>query len=734
MNFPHRVLSQAALCFAIGLLACPTASAAWAHWNTTDSLTVWHDGDNWLGGTVPAPGDHARIGSLAGIQNAGVRIDQPVFIDQLDVLDGMALLNLSVDGVAHPITVAGVAQAHGVNLDEPALNPSVLRLFRGVSPYDLSAEFLVLNSGADLDLRGGAVIDIDEYAFVSSGSTIEGRGVINLGAAGDQVTLRNEGAISSTGASGLTLNQLGDGRFDLDGASDNGVLGVSRGSFTTGAGPARMTINGSGLTDSFSGQIKMATGRSLTMNLSEGWIADSQSEIWFSASSAEGGPARLSGDHLTLEGRLRVFQSPFDAVAWADIESDVTINESASIEMQEGALSFDSKTVVNGGTFTLDEKAHLAFHGETAIRGGDFSTPSMDPLEASVTFNGETEWEGNVHFAVSARQSGDATVTAISVIHADLFDMDGPVWNADRPSWQINSSLVVNADTINAEEGNLFRGSMHVAGGFLGKATINLSDPAAHWTMAGVLSLDNNVPFGTVRLAGSAVRLEGVLNVEGAAAGVSADAVFAALSETSFSAPEASLVMSGRTRVEDGALFFGEGTVGNSASGQMTLDDGVSTDEVGLANQGLLDIDDEIGIATVDRFQNLAEGVLAIDLAGHVLGDSFDHLMVAGAAEIDGTLSVDLMTDEGGTPLFTPALGDEFMIMTSLGGVSGEFSTVLSTEAGGNVYGWEVLYHPHDITIRLANIIPEPAGLVSVVGAIAIGLMQRKEPITRAHE
>lgn len=80
-------------------------------------------------------------------------------------------------------------------------------------------------------------------------------------------------------------------------------------------------------------------------------------------------------------------------------------------------------------------------------------------------------------------------------------------------------------------------------------------------------------------------------------------------------------------------------------------------------------------------YTQLDFGVMAIDLGGTANPDpesaEFDQLLIAGAAQLDGTLDLKLLDG------YTPTPGDTFSILTA-GSVAGEFDTVLGP-AGYNV-------------------------------------------------
>ena len=274
--------------------------------------------------------------------------------------------------------------------------------------------------------------------------------------------------------------------------------------------------------------------------------------------------------------------------------------------------------------------------------------------------------------------------------------------------------------------------AMTISSGSFSRLNINLTDPEAAVDDGGHAEPGATAsPFGaTKRRSGSDVRIAGAVNVDGTDIRVDANTEFAPGSVTTFVDSASGLSMRQHGRVMAGAEFVGDGLLRTALTGSLTLDDGANTSNVGVFNLGHLDIDPETGIVAVDRFENTATGTLAIDLSGHLLGEEFDHLQVTGEALLDGTLAVDFLT-EGlvGDGLFIPEIGDEFLILTSLDGVTGEFTNVLPTIADGNAYGWEVLYHPHDVTIRLDSVgpaVPEPASLVLLAVGVVCTCFSRR--------
>lgn len=175
------------------------------------------------------------------------------------------------------------------------------------------------------------------------------------------------------------------------------------------------------------------------------------------------------------------------------------------------------------------------------------------------------------------------------------------------------------------------------------------------------------------------------------------------------------LRMRGLTVVDADTTFTGSGTLQNGVGGSMLLDTGVSLSEVGLTNSGILRIGEAgPGVAAVDRFTSVDGAIWAIDIGGYLAGAEHDLLLVTGGgASLAGVINVSLLGLGG--PTFAPNIGDEFTILSALGGVSGVFSNDPVTQVGGLTYDWTVIYTPNTVVLRLDNIIPAP-GSVALLG------------------
>lgn len=715
-------------------LAIQSQSASGNEWVGGDGF--WSDPANWGDNSVPGITDLVFIGAFESpVQDLLIQIDQPAFVEDLRIGNGNQLTNRVLPaGDAFPVSAQAALAIRGENILNPGPSqPAALFIYPSAAPVDLTASQVSLSADSELGLRLGAVANIGSSLLIGPDARLTGQGVVNF--SGGFFTASNDGTIDAQGV--MTINQLADALFDLDGTNESGKLFVGGNSFGDG-GPQvndHFTFNGTSLTDPFSGQLTLANDRHLTMNLTEGWTMDADSSISVGIDGATNQPATINGSHVTLEGELLLIapQVAFERAA-ARFNADATINPSASVSLGTDAqLQFHGATTINGGEFTLAQGfTDLHFFEPTVVRGGVFSTHSDLHTDGQVTFRDPTEWDGEVTINGVARQMDDATVSGETTIHAQRFDMDGAPESPFQADWQLNSSLVVNAENINLEDDNVFDATMSISGGFVGRLTMNLTDPDNFWTMAGTLNLNNALPFGATRLAGSKIWLKGEVNVSGADIRVDADTRFAAETTTNFASASSSLGMQKKTRIDAGAMFTGEGTLINRTSGEMQLADGATLDETGLVNQGILMIGDSPGIASVDSLENTASGTWIVEIGGYLSGDQHDLLQVTGMdALLDGLLGVELI--DAGSGLFLPEIGDEFTILTAVGNVSGTFDVEPVSVAAGKAFQWEVLYHPHDVTIRLVSIgpaVPEPTTLASLLlGTVPLGLAVRQRQL-----
>lgn len=662
----------AAVVTVIALFAT-TANAVIRDWDAGNGF--WSNPGNWDPVGLPADGDDVFIGNRPGVENSMVSLGAigSVSPETLTIGDGMTLrTNTSAIVAGLRVRVEGsnlVGDGGGI----ATLYRSTLRLDGLFKANSLLTHFLDIADGGQLVLDDYATAQVFGQMTIDETSTVQGTGSINLTNSGRTVV--NDGTIRAGSGQGLTIRQQGltDGRFDLDGDTGQGRLEV----------PANrsLTFVGNELNDDFDGRITIDSGASLGMFLSEGWTA-SPSSVIEATGSILGSPSEINGEHFNAGGTIAI-----DGLL-------------AQLHITAPA------TLLPTGNYQVSEGDKISFDGETTVRGGTIQTLSGDPQNGHVEFAGPTGWDGDVNVAGSLVQIGPASVIGPSTVNATTFDMDG--LNASPTSWSVGNQMVVNADSISADGNNFFFGSITIGGGFLSKLTINLSDPADHWTMDGTMTLSGVAPFFLERLAGSRVDSFGEVEITGGRVQVSADTRFWSGS-LDIGPAEAILRMTGQTLVIHQINVSGQGSLQNGQSGQMTLSHMASLDEVGLVNEGQLSVGiDGAGIAAVDRFESTTSASWLVGIGGHTLGEEFDHLQVTGgAATLDGQLFVE-MFDAGGID-FIPMVGDEFTVLTALGGVTGHFQNNPVSFAHGQFFNWVVDYNPNDVTLRLESIaVPEP--------------------------
>lgn len=649
-------------------------------WNT--GAGIWTTATNWAPNGTPFPLDTARIGNLAGIANSTVTLNVNATVTALTVQSGMTLRTNQLK-----FRTLGLTQITGENLVGSTLYPSTVRVQSNGNYDEFKTDQLTISNGGRLWLNNSVGALIETSAALQTQGSIYGSGIVTL--AGTGTVLTNDGLIKVT-TGGMSLIASADGRIDLDGGNGTGEVIVDS------QDASGLMVVGPGLADSFGGGIHLTSDSRLIMNLTEGWIADSNSVI-----TVEGildlvarPAARITGASATFAGSISVEGFKGDLI----VSCPATLEPSSEVAVGYDDRAAFSFATINGGQYSLSQSAELFFEFPT-IHGGTFNTPSTNVLDGSVTF-GTSEWDGSVVINGVGRQESHAEVSGPTTITASVFDIDGL---GNTATWDINHVLTVNAGRTDSTASNRFHGIMNIPGGTLPKLTVNL--PAGdRWIMAGTMSLSGIFGFPEERVAGSPVNIEGALNVATGKVRIAADATFSSLGGGAVvNIPSATsiLYLGGDSVVEAGATFTGAGTLQTNALSSLTLEDGASLSTVGLVNQGQFQIDDAAGAASVDRFQNV--GTWRVSIGGHIQGSQHDVLIVSGGtASVGGTLDVSL------TNTFQPSLNDQFTILTTVGAVTGTFAGNPTTVTPAGTYQWTVLYQPNAVILRVTGFTPAP--------------------------
>jgi hypothetical protein len=656
--------------WARGLLLCISLAnpglAAIKSWNAGSGN--WTTAGNWSPAGVPGAADTVRIGNLAGVQDTVVNAAGAPFIpDAIEISDGMTLDTGGTEFVGSGLLVS-------ISGGDSRM---IVRPHAGMNLYDFSGKVEV-GAGAHLELSNNVPIRLywDSYSY----GRIEGWGQVSV----HSLTPFNNSGVINPGNNGMRMEQVWNTDLqpiDLDGTLDFGQVWLNV-PFST------FELNASSLADPFDGAISMVSGALLTMNVEDGWRVDSGGVINVNGAIANAA-AQINGDDLTLAGTVNVAGD----AGRLRVLSDATVEDSAATYVFAGnRLEFDGATTVNGGWFRVYDGATLDFDGPTTVRGGDFIINS--DAGGLVNFNGATTWNGSgpVEITGITRQMGNAFVNGPMVINGDVFDMDGE----GDTVWTIWNDLTIDVDSIQADGDGPFMGTINVANGTLGRLTVWLPVSDHRFEMGGEMNLFGHPSVWSTRYDGTTLDLRGDLNVNGL---VGFSGYLRAIDGAiDIGAASAVLRLDAGGLITSGCAFSG--------AGELRINSDVLFAEadlagVGLANEGTLQV---AYAASVNRYRCEPDAHWIVSMRGYDAGVNYDQLRVSGDAQLDGTVEVEFFHVLPGGELFAPEIGDEFTILTAVGNVTGTFDSVKTTCADGTVYGWSVLYGPHDVRLRLDTI------------------------------
>ena len=352
------------------------------------------------------------------------------------------------------LAVDGLAQLSGANTN----------LVVGGAGSLLLADFITINSGANVELNGGTIQINDESGNglldINAGGALVGHGTLTMGdAVGVATTLIvNDGAITARRAPLVLLGppQVGtltlaatdvDTRIDLDGAGEAGVVNVNR----------NQTLNVNiQMSDAFNGTINLfqdatlsvstawGLGTAGTINVDNGFV-DSPSPL----PDIPAGIATITGATFT--------------------QSSGTIN----VVDTDGTLVIPGRFNMTGGTF--NNNGHTIFNG-------------IANIETTATFN-------------MGPSGSDLTVGANAdvTINQNSFNLDGTAPGTVITVQQGGVLTLALGDYDNDSATNVFDATITLSGGL-----IDLTTADAEFVMGGVLNM-NSVPGGIAGWLGEPV-------------------------------------------------------------------------------------------------------------------------------------------------------------------------------------------------------------------------------------
>ncbi len=646
--------------FSIGLVSAAGADS----WNDDGDGFTWSDADNWVFDVVPSSTDSAFIGNLAGVENGQVWLDVNDTVAGLSMSDGMAL---RTEGFR--LLVNGETFLTGENTTvNHVIYRSGLVIERGVALNDFDTDILGVYDGASLRLEDGGILEVDQVATIGENAALRGDGIVNL-AQGSGTVLINDGLIDPT-VQGMTINALGSGLIDLDGTSGDGRVGIST-SMTDGSAFDNLTINATGLTDAFDGEISMTSNAFLNMNLANPWTLGAGGVLSVFGNLNHPGPAAINGAPVTVAGTVEA--TP--ASAHAQFNADTTFAATAQVVlMTDDQLEVNGAADVQGASFSIGEDSEVNFDGATTVGSATFNFDN--PNSGVVRFNGPTTHTFNTQITSNGliQQSGDATVVGNMVVNGGRFDLDGAFGTTtiNLGNAANNGSLTLNVEAID-QTNNVFDGTINTAeAGLTGKLTVNTN--SGQWGMLGTLNLTGNGGLGRpVRVAGSEMIVSGTVNVANDATTIASDVQFTNSAVVNFASLGSELNVTGDTVVYTHADFNNFGTFYNRG-GDLTMWDGVDFSLGRLINGGTMRIGDnpgDTGQATATRFTQTDTGTWEVEIGGMTPGVEHDQFVAGGTVELAGTLDLTLING------YSPSEGNVSVIFDGgVGGIDGVFDQV----------------------------------------------------------